>query len=97
MYSHPGKRPWLLVKQADIALPCATQNEVSEGEAKGLVAAGVRIVAEGSNMVRLYNLSIEQCIDRLWSFVLGLHPRGDQRLRGHSCRGCREDRLVRSR
>jgi len=47
---HPGKRPWLLVKQADIALPSATQNEVSEEEAKGLVAAGVRIVAEGSNM-----------------------------------------------
>jgi len=58
MYSHPGKRPWLLVKQADIALPSATQNEVSEAEAKGLVAAGVRIVAEGSNMVRLHNLSI---------------------------------------
>jgi glutamate dehydrogenase (NADP+) len=50
---HPGKRPWLLVKQADIALPSATQNEVSGAEAKGLVAAGVRIVAEGSNMVRL--------------------------------------------
>jgi len=43
------------VKQADIALPSATQNEVSEEEAKGLVAAGVRIVAEGSNMVRLRN------------------------------------------
>jgi len=55
VYSRLGKRPWLLVKQADIALPSATQNEVSGEEAKGLVAAGVRIVAEGSNMVRLRN------------------------------------------
>ncbi|PVF95065.1 putative NADP-specific glutamate dehydrogenase [Serendipita vermifera] len=47
---HPNKRPWCLVSQADIALPCATQNEVSEEEAKALVAAGVRLVAEGSNM-----------------------------------------------
>ncbi len=29
---HEGKRPWTLVKAADVALPCATQNEVSEGE-----------------------------------------------------------------
>ncbi|KAG8773315.1 hypothetical protein FRC15_002095 [Serendipita sp. 397] len=37
---HAGKRPWTLVKQADIALPCATQNEVSEEEAQALVKAG---------------------------------------------------------
>lgn len=47
---HPHKRPWTLVAQADIALPCATQNEVSEEEARALVAAGVKLVAEGSNM-----------------------------------------------
>jgi glutamate dehydrogenase (NADP+) len=47
---HAGKRPWTLVSQADIALPCATQNEVSEEEAHALLAAGVRLVAEGSNM-----------------------------------------------
>jgi glutamate dehydrogenase (NADP+) len=35
-----------------IALPGATQNEVSLEEAKALVKAGARIVAEGSNMVR---------------------------------------------
>jgi len=65
MSFHPGKRPWLLVKQADIALPSATQNEVSEEEAKGLVAAGVRIVAEGSNMVRLFvNTPVGQSTDR---------------------------------
>lgn len=47
---HAGARPWTLVGDVDIALPCATQNEVSEEEAKALVAAGVLIVAEGSNM-----------------------------------------------
>ncbi|ELU38324.1 glutamate dehydrogenase (NADP+) [Rhizoctonia solani AG-1 IA] len=48
--SEKGKRPWTLVGSADIALPSATQNEVSGGEAKALVAAGVKFVAEGSNM-----------------------------------------------
>ncbi|CCO33632.1 glutamate dehydrogenase (NADP+) [Rhizoctonia solani AG-1 IB] len=47
---HEGKRPWTLVESADIALPSATQNEVSGEEAKALVAAGVKFVAEGSNM-----------------------------------------------
>lgn len=47
---HEGKRPWTLVKAADVALPCATQNEVSEEEAKYLVKIGVKYVAEGSNM-----------------------------------------------
>lgn len=46
---HEGARPWTLVK-ADIALPCATQNEVSGEEAEALVKAGTRLVAEGSNM-----------------------------------------------
>jgi glutamate dehydrogenase (NADP+) len=45
-----GVRPWLHVGQVDVALPCATQNEVSKEEAVGLVAAGARFVAEGSNM-----------------------------------------------
>lgn len=47
---HAGKRPWALVPNVHIALPSATQNEVSKEEAEALVAAGVRIVAEGSNM-----------------------------------------------
>ena len=34
----------------DVALPCATQNELSEADAKQLVANGVRAVAEGANM-----------------------------------------------
>ena len=45
-----GARPWVHVSKVDIALPCATQNEVSGDEAKVLVANGVRFVAEGSNM-----------------------------------------------
>lgn len=47
---HEGKRPWALVEKADVALPSATQNEVNGEEAKALIKAGVRYVAEGSNM-----------------------------------------------
>ncbi|OAA58963.1 NADP-specific glutamate dehydrogenase [Niveomyces insectorum RCEF 264] len=45
-----GARPWVHVGNVDIALPCATQNEVSGEEAKVLLGAGTRFVAEGSNM-----------------------------------------------
>lgn len=44
-----GARPWVHVGQVDVALPCATQNEVNEEEAKTLVENGVLFVAEGSN------------------------------------------------
>lgn len=43
-------RPWLHVGKVDVALPCATQNEISGEEAQGLIDAGVKYVAEGSNM-----------------------------------------------
>ena len=43
-----GKRPWEV--KADIALPCATQNELNGDEAKALVSNGVICVAEGANM-----------------------------------------------
>jgi glutamate dehydrogenase (NADP+) len=46
----PDARPWTLLPEVHIALPCATQNEVSGAEAQHLINAGVRIVAEGSNM-----------------------------------------------
>lgn len=46
----PGARPWVHVGRVDIALPCATQNEVSRDEARALVQNGCIIVAEGSNM-----------------------------------------------
>jgi glutamate dehydrogenase (NADP+) len=44
----PDVRPWHV--KADIALPCATQNELDENDAKTLIANGVRCVAEGANM-----------------------------------------------
>jgi len=43
-----GKRPWGI--KVDVALPCATQNEVNEEEAKTLIANGCKVVAEGANM-----------------------------------------------
>ncbi len=45
---HAGKKPWEV--KVDIALPCATQNELNENDAKQLVANNVGIVAEVSNM-----------------------------------------------
>lgn len=45
-----GARPWVHVGKVDIALPCATQNEVSKEEAIALVEAGCKFIAEGSNM-----------------------------------------------
>jgi len=45
-----GKRPWDVVENADAALPCATQNELDESNAKNLVKAGVKAIAEGANM-----------------------------------------------
>jgi glutamate dehydrogenase (NADP+) len=43
-----GKRPWEV--KCEVALPCATQNELNEEEAKMLVANGCICVAEGANM-----------------------------------------------
>ena len=43
-----NQRPWNV--PCDIALPCATQNELDEHDAKTLLANGVRCVAEGANM-----------------------------------------------
>ncbi|WP_322998637.1 NADP-specific glutamate dehydrogenase [Castellaniella sp.] len=44
----PGKRPWHV--PVDVALPCATQNELEIDDARTLIANGVRCVAEGANM-----------------------------------------------
>lgn len=43
-----GKKPW--EQKVDIALPCATQNELNGDDAKQLIANGVQMVAEVSNM-----------------------------------------------
>ena len=45
---HEGRGVWTI--KADIALPCATQNELNLDDAKALVANGVKVVAEGANM-----------------------------------------------
>ncbi len=43
-----GERPWKI--EADVALPCATENEIDEEAAKTLVKNGVMAVSEGANM-----------------------------------------------
>ena len=44
----PGRKPWGV--PCDIALPCATQNEIAGADARALIAGGCRCVAEGANM-----------------------------------------------
>ncbi|HOI33035.1 MAG: NADP-specific glutamate dehydrogenase [Bacteroidales bacterium] len=43
-----GERPWSV--KCDVAMPCATQNEVNEEEARMLVKNGCYVVSEGANM-----------------------------------------------
>lgn len=43
-----GQRPWGIA--TEIALPCATQNELDTDDASALIRNGVRLVAEGANM-----------------------------------------------
>lgn len=45
---HAGKKPWEV--KVDVALPCATQNELNETDARNLVKNGVICVTEGANM-----------------------------------------------
>ena len=45
---YAGRKPW--EQKVDIALPCATQNELNGDDAKALIANGVGMVAEVSNM-----------------------------------------------
>ncbi|WP_299321432.1 NADP-specific glutamate dehydrogenase [uncultured Maribacter sp.] len=45
---HKGKTPWEV--KCDIALPCATQNELDQDDAKKLLKNGCMCVAEGANM-----------------------------------------------
>ena len=45
---HDGRGVWSV--KADVALPCATQNELDLDDAKALVANGVKVVDEGANM-----------------------------------------------
>jgi glutamate dehydrogenase (NADP+) len=45
---HAGKRPWDI--PCDVALPCATQNEINQQEAEILIKNGCIAVSEGANM-----------------------------------------------
>lgn len=45
---HEGEKPW--GEKCDIALPCATQNEITGSDAEKLIANGCWCVAEGANM-----------------------------------------------
>lgn len=45
---HADKTPWDV--DCDIALPCATQNELEEKDAKRLISNGCEMIAEGANM-----------------------------------------------
>ena len=45
---HAGERPWGV--KCDVAMPCATQNEINEEDAKKLVANGCMAISEGANM-----------------------------------------------
>ncbi|WP_055447451.1 NADP-specific glutamate dehydrogenase [Lacinutrix mariniflava] len=45
---HEGERPWSI--DCDVAMPCATQNELNKEEAEALVKNNVIVVAEGANM-----------------------------------------------
>lgn len=62
---HEGVTPWSI--PCDIALPCATQNELDRADALALVANGVKVVAEGANM---------PCTDEAVA-VLQAHPELD--------------------
>lgn len=45
---HEGKRPWEV--KCDVAMPCATQNEINSDEAEVLVKNGCYVISEGANM-----------------------------------------------
>ncbi len=45
---YEGKRPWQV--KCDVALPCATQNEINGDDAKTLIENGCYVVSEGANM-----------------------------------------------
>ena len=45
---HKGKKPWNIT--ADVAMPCATENEILIEDASSLIKNGTKIVIEGANM-----------------------------------------------
>jgi len=47
---HEGKKGFWTGRKYDVAMPCATQNELDENDAKELVKNGVEAISEGANM-----------------------------------------------
>lgn len=45
-----GERSWNVPTNVDIAIPCATQNELNEEDALNLIDKGIKVVGEGANM-----------------------------------------------
>jgi glutamate dehydrogenase/leucine dehydrogenase len=56
-----GKRPWFI--KCDVALPCATQNELNFRDAKELLQNGCFVVAEGANMPSTTN-AVHHFVDK---------------------------------
>jgi glutamate dehydrogenase (NADP+) len=65
---HAGKKPW--EQKMDIAMPCATQNELDDADARQLIANGVLAVAEVSNM-GLTTPAVDTLIDARVMFAPG--------------------------
>ena len=65
---HKGKNPW--EAKVDIAIPCATQNELHEEDAKKLIANGVMCVTEAANMPCTLD-AIKQFLDAKVLFAPG--------------------------
>ena len=65
---HQGKRPWEV--KCDIAIPCATQNELGKEDALNLIKNGVICVAEGANMPSTPE-AIEQVLENKILFAPG--------------------------
>jgi glutamate dehydrogenase (NADP+) len=77
-----GARPWTHVEKVDVALPSATQNEVSGEEAEALIKAGAKFIAEGSNMgctqeaINIFEKARkEKKGDSIWYAPGKIHPR----------------------
>ena len=65
---HKGKSPW--EAKVDVAIPCATQNELHEEDAKKLIANGVMCVTEAANMPCTLD-AIKQFLDAKVLFAPG--------------------------
>ena len=65
---HKGKSPW--EAKVDVAIPCATQNELHEEDAKKLIANGVMCVTEAANMPCALD-AIKQFLDAKVLFAPG--------------------------